>query len=1011
MALAENPEEIDPRRGPPVATSAPLRRTLPSIVVLVMLVLLSVGWFFVIRQWERKSFQNAFLNLATARVEILRNRMMGSLEVLRSIAQLYSAQHPVSRLEFERFVSDALKRHPEVQCLSWNPRVPGAQRESFEAQGRQEGFPDFEIRELDKGGHLVRAAQREEYVPVYFENPLEKNRPALGFDLASNPEREAALENARDTDKATATAPLRLVQETGNQMGFLVVLPIYRGPHETAAERGGNLIGYASAVFRTGDLVESAWRNLGWADVEVWIHSDDNRRKTLFYHSMHGQAANESGIEAEGSALAIHQTLEVAGSAWDIVFRPTPKFLASQVLWQSWAALAAGLIITLLLAACVFGWLRRAAEIERRVVERTAQLSREMAERKRIEEELRTAEKKYRSIFENSIEGVFQTTREGRYISANPALAAIYGYASPEELIADLDDIGRRLYIEPDRRKEFIRAVQDDSAVSCFESQVRRKDGSVIWISEKARAVRGEKGDVLYYEGAVENITERKRAEDALQAAHNALELRVQERTVELGRSNEALLAEIIERKKAEDAAASASKAKSTFLAHMSHEIRTPLNAVLGHAQILQRDKSLPREHRPAIEAIANSGAHLFGLIDDVLDISKIEAGRMELQQVSFDLTSLVKRLETMFRHRCDQKRLQFVVTAPNQGRPCWVHGDEGKLRQILINLLGNAVKFTERGEIRLTTGAESEGKYRFEVADSGIGIDPEEQASIITPFAQGSGGIRKGGSGLGLAISKRQIELMSGELRFDSEAGVGSRFFFSLPLPQVGSLPPCDVLAEYRHARLAPGEKVNALVVDDIEENRHVLAGLLSAAGCDVFTAESGQHALELARASEPDIIFMDIWMPGMNGIETTHALLAESRIKAKIVAHSASAFDHEQKRYLDAGFDDFFAKPFRYERICECLADHLHVRFEQEPPPAFAAIEPIPLPAELASRLKAAAELYNITEMKAHLCELALLGGPAEEVANRLMEAVQQHDLAFVLDYLAESERLVAV
>jgi len=1009
-ALGEISEEMNGKQAAPAM--APFRRALPSLAVLAMVVSLSAGWFFVIRQWERRNLQNEFSNLATVRLEILHNRMLGSMEVLHSIAQLYSAQHPVSREEFERFVSDALLRHPEVQGLSWNPRVPGAQRESFEAQGRQEGFPDFEIRELDKTGRLVRAGQRDEYVPVYFEKPIEKNRAALGFDLASNPEREAALASARDTDKATATAPLRLVQETGNQMGFLVVLPIYRDGHGTEEERRRNLIGYASAVFRTGDLVESAWSNLGWQDVEVWIHSGDNRKRPIFFHSTHGRGTGP-GAEAaqEGSGLSILQTLDVAGSAWEIVFRPTPKFLASHVLWQSWAALAAGLVIALLLAACLFGWLRRATEIERRVVERTAQLSHEMAERKRVEEELRTAEKKYRSIFENSIEGVFQTTRDGRYISANPALARLYGYGSPEELMADLDDIGLQLYIEPDRRKEFIRAVQNDGALSCFESQVRRKDGSIIWISEKARAVRGENGEVLYYEGVVENITERKRAEDSLQAAHHALEVRVKERTAELGHSNEALQAEIIERKKAEDAAASASKAKSTFLAHMSHEIRTPLNAVLGHAQILQRDKTLPREHRQAIEAIANSGAHLFGLIDDVLDISKIEAGRMELQPVSFDLTSLVKRLEAMFRHRCQQKRLQFAVTGPSEGNPCWLHGDEGKLRQILINLLGNAVKFTERGEVRLAVAREPNGKYRFEVTDTGIGIDAEEQARIIIPFAQGSAGIRKGGTGLGLIISRRQIELMAGELQFYSEAGVGSRFFFSLPLPQVGSLPPSDILADYRHARLAPGEKVSALVVDDIEENRNVLAGLLSAAGCDVFTAESGQHALELARASEPDIIFMDIWMPGMNGIETTHAILAESKIKAKIVAHSASAFDHEQKRYLDAGFDDFFAKPFRYERICECLAEHLHVRFEQEIAPVLDPIENIPLPPQLASRLKAAAELYNVTEMKAHLCELALLGGPAEDVANRLLEAVQQCDIAFVLDYLAEAERPVAV
>ncbi len=932
----------------------------PSLFVLALVVSISVAGFAVIRGWERRNLQNEFSNLARNRVDILHGKMLGSMEVLQSIAQLFSSNAALTRAGFENFVSDALARHPEIQALSWNPRVPGPRRGLFEAQARREGLPDFEIRELDGNGRLTRAGAREEYVPVYFETPLEKNRASLGFDLASNRERGAALAAARDTGSATTTQPLRLVQETGNQMGFVVVLPIYGGGRAGVEERRSHLIGYASAVFRTGDLVEFAWKDLGWRDMDVSIHCVAGRRMLIYRH----------GFGESDAGVFHNQAMDVAGGLWQLTFTPTPRFLASHILWQAWAALAAGLTIAFLVGACLWGWLRRSAEIEQRVVERTAQL--------------RTAEKKYRSIFENSVEGIFQTTRDGRYISANPALARIYGYGSPWELIAALDDIERQLYIEPERRKEFMRAVQEDGEVSSFESQVRRKDGSVIWISEKARAVRGEEGEVLYYEGAVEDVTGRK-------AERQALEERVRERTA-------ALQAEIIERKRAEDAAAAANKAKTSFLAHMSHEIRTPLNAVLGYAQILQRDKALPPEHRRAIEAIANSGAHLFGLIDDVLDISKIEAGRMELQLADFSLAGLVRRLEAMFRHRCEQKRLRFSVTRPAETG--WVRGDEGKLRQVLINILGNAVKFTERGEISLRVGKKAGGVHHFEVADTGIGMDEEEQARVTAPFSQGAGGIRKGGSGLGLAISKRQIELMGGELRFQSEAGAGSRFSFSLPLPGAGVLPG---RTDYGTARLAPGCKINALVVDDIEENRTVLAGLLSAAGCGVLTAENGQQALEIVRVAAPDIIFMDIWMPGMNGIETTHAILAEGGGKARIIAHSASAFDHEQRRYLDAGFDDFFAKPFRYERVCECLAQHLQARFEQEPPPVIPPPGDFALPEELALRLKAAAELYNVTAMKACLGEAALLGDGAKDVADHLLAAVHRCDIDLILEYLA--------
>ena len=672
-------------------------------------------------------------------------------------------------------------------------------------------------------------------------------------------------------------------------------------------------------------------------------------------------------------------------------------------------------MITALLAAYMHRGLRRTAEIEQRVAERTAELSSEVGERLRVEEALRKAEKKYRSIFENSIEGIFQTTPDGGYLSANPALARIYGYSSPSQLISDLDDIGGRLYVDPRRREEFMRFVQEQGAVSDFESQVRRKDGTVIWISEKARAVQDEAGTVLYYEGAVEDITGRKLAAETLQKAHHELEVRVAERTFALAKSNEALQAEIVERKRAEASAEAASRAKSTFLAHMSHEIRTPLNAILGYAQILQRNPGLTPEQRRAVETIATSGNHLFGLIDDVLDISKIEAGRMELQSGNFDLNSLIKRLEAMFQHRCQQKNVRLSVEnlAP---QPCRVHGDEGKLRQVLINLLGNAVKFTEQGEVRLRVALSEDGRCLFEVQDTGIGISEEEQADVLQPFHQGAAGARRGGTGLGLTISKRQVELMGGELQFTSQVGKGTRFHFTLPLPEAEGGFSSPHTWERGHLRLAPGSHVSALVVDDIQENREVLAGMLKALGCRVAVAENGARAIELARSEQPDIIFMDIWMPGMNGIEVTQRILSEHGEAIKIVAHSASAFDHEQQRYLDAGFDDFFAKPFRCERLIDCLKNLLHAQFEPDETGAPADLPPVPddfaLPEELAARLKVAAELYSITEMKSCLGEIAQLGPGGQRFADHLLRMAENYDMDSILRYLdgAQNEQALS-
>jgi PAS domain S-box-containing protein len=910
--------------------------------------------------------------------------------VLHSIGQLCADGAQTSRARFRDFTGEALARHPEIQALSWDPCVPAEERQAFEARARQDGIADFSFTELNPAGRLVTAAQRPAYVPIYMVEPLDKNRPALGFDLNSDLERRAALKLAQDTGLPHATGPLRLVQEPGSQLGFLVLRPVYRQGAVAPDMRREQIAGYVSAVFRIGDLVQDAFGPQA-RDGEISIY-EQGKVKPIF-------RLMPPGLAPTSDLLRWMEPLEIAGLHWEIEF----WFPGRDMEWEPWAGLALGLIITALTTVYIIRGARRTAEIERRVMERTAELSSEIAVRKKVERELREAEQKYRGIFENAIEGIFQTAPDGHYLSANPGLARIYGYGSPEELVAALGDIERQLYLEASRRAEFIRLVQRDGSVADFESQVRRKDGQTIWISETARAVYGPDGKVLYYEGTVQDITERKRA-------HEALEIRVKERTADLARANEALMMEIGERKRAEDAAAAASKSKSAFLAHMSHEIRTPLNAILGYAQILRRDRSLQPRQREAIETIAGSGNHLFNLIDEVLDLSKIEAGRMELQCGDFDLLELIARMEGMFRHRCDQKRLRLIVEGPGNP-PRIVRGDEGKLRQVLINLLGNAVKFTDRGEVRLRVTRGPEDAYRFDVADTGIGITAEEQAEIFKPFQQGHSGASKGGTGLGLAISDRYIQLMGGRLEAESVRGSGARFFFTLTLPAGASQGRAAVSAGDCVLRLPRGRHVTALVVDDIKENRAVLAGMLTDIGCEVLLAESAARAIELTAQAKPDIIFMDIWMPEMNGIDAARQILRQFP-KARIVAHSASAFDHEQHRYLDAGFDDFFAKPYRYERVCECLSSLLEIPLEPEGRPAEEAIDPaaaIVLPEALAARLRVAAEIHNVTELRACIEEVVSLEN-GRAMAARLRAWAAGYEMEKIIAALAEPAGVIS-
>ena len=377
-----------------------------------------------------------------------------------------------------------------------------------------------------------------------------------------------------------------------------------------------------------------------------------------------------------------------------------------------------------------------------------------------------------------------------------------------------------------------------------------------------------------------------------------------------------------------------------------------------------------------------------------------------------------------MFRLRCEQKQLGWRVewlgfdmlhTPPVAEDHVLVRGDEGKLRQILINLLSNAVKFADSGEVSLrisrsATDGRCSSEFTFEVIDTGVGIPPEDQATILEPFQQGKEGATKGGTGLGLTIARKQIELMGGELAFESEPGIGSRFFFTVPLaPAAKEIRPASSPVGRAVAHLAEGYRVKALVADDVRENREVLSKILSDIGADVIAAENGQQAVEQVRAHRPDIVFMDIRMPGMDGLEAARQILSEfGHETVKIVAISASALAHERERYLSAGFEAFIPKPFLAERIYDCLANLLDIEYEyadvgekQTVPLDLSRIE---LPEDLVLHLKEAAELYSTTELKRCLNEVERLGEDGYRLAEYIRSLLQNYDMEAILNVLAE-------